>query len=178
MVLEINLWLIKKYEGKSTKQQTRASDSDQILKVVFHVPEKTTGVLFWVWMKVILLKRFLETTTAFCILVAFGDQNLITNLVLKRYFRLLIGRKNVKVCQIKKTTFAPPSETCFRHVSKQNKRFRSPNIHSKIVSKTFHQTVSEIKQDFQSFEKVFWKTFRRRLCWNSESNWKLARSNV
>ena len=65
MVLEINLSLIKKYEGKSTKRQTRASDSDQILKLVFHVPEKTTGVLFWVWMKVILLKRFLETTAAF-----------------------------------------------------------------------------------------------------------------
>ena len=48
MVLEINLSLIKKHEGKGTKRQTRASDSDQILKVVFHVPEKTTGVLFWV----------------------------------------------------------------------------------------------------------------------------------
>ena len=50
MVLEINLSLIKKYEGKSTKRQTRASDSDQISKlpVVFHVPEKTRGVLFWV----------------------------------------------------------------------------------------------------------------------------------
>ena len=44
MVLEINLSLIKKYEEKSTKRQTRASDSDQILKVVFHVPEKTRGV--------------------------------------------------------------------------------------------------------------------------------------
>ena len=43
-----NKFITKKYEGKSTKRQTRISNSDQILKLVFHVPEKTTGVLFWV----------------------------------------------------------------------------------------------------------------------------------
>ena len=102
-------------------------------------------------MKVIVLKSYLETTIVFLHFVFFfGGQNFITNLVLKRYFRLLMGRKNVKVCKIKKNkTIALPSETCFRYVSKQNKkRFRSQNIHSKIVSKTSQQTVTDIKKLF------------------------------
>ena len=54
----------------------------------------------------------------------------------------------LKYAKFKKKVSAPPSETYFRHVSKQNKRFRSQTIHSKIVSKTYQQTVTEIKQDF------------------------------
>ena len=91
-------------------------------------------------------------------MVALDDQNFVTNLDLKKHFRLLIGRQNVKVCQIKENNkpFAPPSGTCFRHVSKQKKKaFPKQTIHLKIVSKTFRQTGSEIKQDFESFEKVF-----------------------
>ena len=102
-------------------------------------------------MKVILLKRYLETTTAFLHFVFFfGGQNFIANLVLKKYFRLLIGRKNVKEWKIikKATTFAPPSEICFRYVSKQKKAFPKRNNLFKIVSKTFQQTVTEIKLDF------------------------------
>ena len=70
-----------------------------------------------------------------------------------------MGRQNVKVCKIWKKISAPPSETYFRHASKQNKRFRSQTIHSKIVSKTYQQNVTEIKKFFSLPKKCFEKLF-------------------
>ena len=77
-------------------------------------------LLFRIWMKIILLKSYLETTIVIFFLYfgcfIFFCQNFIANLVLlvKTHYRLQMGQQNVYVCKIKKNKpFAPPSETYF-----------------------------------------------------------------